>query len=319
LYSIYFYSLELQTVTDKVDFPIDDFVTSLVSAEDLTTNINTDGVKNEQLLSDIYSMLNTVEFSNELTPPQTPPELVVSDLHATLHLELPTTLNNNIPNAHQQQQQQQQYEVYNYQQQTQDEFFYMAECSSGAPSPANEISLMYENSNQSIISSEDNACSEMIFDPDSIISSPADIQRELEVVEELVRAHSRHDYDDDMSVSNASSLWSPRSEHSNSSYSQYDYEPVKKTSNLKGVTKRRTRGYGRNPEEKKSRKKEQNKNAATRYRQKKKQEIGVILDEEKILRDRNRKLTTTFKDTRREVKYLKSLLRDLFKARGFIN
>jgi len=44
----------------------------------------------------------------------------------------------------------------------------------------------------------------------------------------------------------------------------------------------------------------------------------VILGEERILLDKNKKLLTTFKDTKREVNYLKSLLRELFQARGFI-
>lgn len=267
------------------------------------------------------SILNSVELQNdELTPPQTPPELYsVPALQQQQQNDVQQYAINNIPvNG--------QYEIYNYHQQqelspSQEQFIYIpndsqsSASSMSAPSPGNEISILYESSNQSMIANED-----IVFETDTIISSPADIQRELEVVDELVRAHSnsRHnsDYDDD-SVS--SSIWSPRSEYSSSGYSQFDDEPDRKSSSgLKGVSKKRTRGYGRQPEEKKSRKKEQNKNAATRYRQKKKQEVEIILDEEKILADKHHRLATTYKDTKREVKYLKSLLRDLFKARGFI-
>lgn len=66
------------------------------------------------------------------------------------------------------------------------------------------------------------------------------------------------------------------------------------------------------------RKKEQNKNAATRYRQKKKQEIKEILGEEQELIDKNEKLQAQVKDVQREIGYLKNLMRDLFKAKGLL-
>lgn len=71
-------------------------------------------------------------------------------------------------------------------------------------------------------------------------------------------------------------------------------------------------------EDKKVRKKEQNKNAATRYRQKKKQEIKDILGEERELTEHNEKLQCQVKDLQREIGYLKGLMRDLFKAKGLI-
>lgn len=264
------------------------------------------------------TILNATEFSNGLTPPQSPPLEQFDPSPSLQSQQVPQYAPTNIPNG-------QQYDTFDYQQQIsspQEQYFYVQNATVTTPLSGNDISIIYENSNQSLISNEEVNYQEIInFDPDSIISSPADIQRELEVVDELVRAHSRNtsDYDDDNSVGAVSSIWSPRSEYSSSGYSQFDDESVKKSSSgLRGVSKKRKRGYGRNPEEKKSRKKEQNKNAATRYRMKKKQEVEVILDEEKILADKNRKLSTTYKDTKREVKYLKSLLRELFQARGFI-
>lgn len=259
------------------------------------------------------SILNAVEIQNQLTPPQTPPYNHLSGLQ-----EVQKINTNNIPAPDQ-------YQIFSYQQQplqTSEDQFVFIHNGSNIETSSNDIRVFYENTNQSMISNEEVSSShEIVFDPESIISSPTDIQRELEVVDELVRAHSRQnsDYDDNASLSASSSAWSPRSEYSSSGYSQFDDDqPVKKSSGLRGVSKKRSRGYGRNPEEKKSRKKEQNKNAATRYRIKKKQEVEVIMDEERILMDKNRKLSTTYKDTKREVKYLKSLLRDLFKARGFI-
>jgi cyclic AMP-dependent transcription factor ATF-4 len=181
-------------------------------------------------------------------------------------------------------------------------------------SPSEEIAVVFENSNSSLLSCEDSSSNEIIIDPEPIICSPADLQRELEVVDEIIQAHSRAQSDFD--EASTSSSWSPRSEYSNSSFE----EPVKKSSGIirGSVTKKKTRAYGRNPDEKKSRKKEQNKNAATRYRQKKKEEVHEILGEERVLMDKNKKLSTAYKDTKREVKYLRSLLRELFQARGFI-
>ncbi|XP_037914140.1 activating transcription factor of chaperone isoform X2 [Hermetia illucens] len=82
-----------------------------------------------------------------------------------------------------------------------------------------------------------------------------------------------------------------------------------------GVTKKRVRPYSRNVEDKKSRKKEQNKNAATRYRQKKKQEMEEVLEEERQLTMQNEDLVRTATEIEREVKYLKKLIKEFFKAK----
>ena len=84
-------------------------------------------------------------------------------------------------------------------------------------------------------------------------------------------------------------------------------------------TKNRQKPYSRpSIEDKKVRKKEQNKNAATRYRQKKKQEIKEILGEERELTEHNEKLKNQVTDLQREIGYLKGLMRDLFRAKGLI-
>jgi len=293
---------ELQQITDKIDLPsFFDFVTG--------NDVNQDGLhhqkqsKTEELLMEFDSIYDAVELDH-LTPPQTPPEQKFFPSGVS---EESQQFAQNIPNIEEQQ------FVFEYQQQqspSQEQFIYIQ---NDVPTPDQEISIMFENSNQSMVSCEDLISNEIIIDPEPIISSPADIQRELEVVDELIQAHSRSQSDYDELTS---SSWSPRSESSASSVCD---KPIKKSSlSSRGVTKKRTRPYGRNPDEKKFRKKEQNKNAATRYRQKKKEEVGVILGEERVMMDKNKKLSTVYKDTRREVKYLKSLLRDLFQARGFI-
>ncbi|XP_067003148.2 activating transcription factor of chaperone isoform X2 [Anabrus simplex] len=84
-------------------------------------------------------------------------------------------------------------------------------------------------------------------------------------------------------------------------------------------SRKRSKPYARaGQEEKRMRKKEQNKNAATRYRQKKKAEIEVILNEEKGLEDKNNELRQKVSDLAREIKYLKGLMRDVFRAKGLI-
>ncbi|KAL1129199.1 hypothetical protein AAG570_013729 [Ranatra chinensis] len=72
------------------------------------------------------------------------------------------------------------------------------------------------------------------------------------------------------------------------------------------------------PDERRQRKKELNKNAATRYRQKKQAEFEGILYMEKGLRSKNEELKLKLTDMQKEIKYLKSLMKDVFKAKGLI-
>lgn len=87
------------------------------------------------------------------------------------------------------------------------------------------------------------------------------------------------------------------------------------SSTSSGATPAKRRPYERGgaEHEKKSRKKEQNKNAATRYRQKKKQEVETILEEETRLLKTNKKLVAQFNEARREMRYLRNLLMDMYK------
>lgn len=164
------------------------------------------------------------------------------------------------------------------------------------------------------------------------------IARNLELVEEIVRSRSKdlpdcHDEDscsfsEAGSVSSSSPMSDTSSSYCGSAYSRDqddEWSPAsstKKNSISKvsggGVSKKRTRPYGRGIEDKKSRKKEQNKNAATRYRQKKKAEIEEILIVERQLKEKNDGLKSKSADIGREIRYLKNLMREICKAKGLL-
>ncbi|XP_055681669.1 activating transcription factor of chaperone isoform X2 [Lutzomyia longipalpis] len=167
---------------------------------------------------------------------------------------------------------------------------------------------------------------------------PADIDHEMELVDELVRSRAKDlpDWtDDDNSsefMSSPASL-SPRSEasYSGSSFSHDDEwlpesrakATTSKAAGVSGVTaggvRKRSRPYARGTEDKKSRKKEQNKNAATRYRKKKKMEIEEVLEIERALQRDHEKLRAEATDLKREIKYLKGLMREVYKAKGLLD
>lgn len=145
-----------------------------------------------------------------------------------------------------------------------------------------------------------------------------DVANDLAVVDEYVRSHTK----DIPSPSSpcTSSGGSCISTEDSTDDPDWSFESERKS--LKQVhnsLKNRHKPYSRpSLEDKKVRKKEQNKNAATRYRQKKKQEIKEIQGEERELTDHNEKLKNQVKDLQREIGYLKGLMRDLFKAKGLL-
>ncbi|XP_011349778.1 activating transcription factor of chaperone isoform X2 [Ooceraea biroi] len=159
------------------------------------------------------------------------------------------------------------------------------------------------------------------WNAESISLSPlgGDVAHELAVVDEYVRSHTK-DIPSPSSpctssggscISTEDSAddpdWSLESERHSLKQSVYD------------SSRNRHKPYSQpSLEDKKVRKKEQNKNAATRYRQKKKQEIKEIQGEERELVDHNEKLKHQVKDLQREIGYLKGLMRDLFKAKGLL-
>lgn len=128
-------------------------------------------------------------------------------------------------------------------------------------------------------------------------------------------------------TSSVDSFMSPISEHSfDTAGFDEEWTPAvdkiaMKRSNLKSsssaIIPRQKRPYGRPIHEKKQRKKEQNKNAATRYRQKKKEELAEVLDIEEQLIGEHKKLKIKYNDVKREISYLKKLMKEVFVAKGF--
>ncbi|GBP15399.1 Activating transcription factor of chaperone [Eumeta japonica] len=145
------------------------------------------------------------------------------------------------------------------------------------------------------------------------VTAPLTVECELEEVEKLVRDRAAQLASPPPSV--GSSSFSPRSSPSSSPRSSSTDEDW----SVCGVEARsRPKPYSRSLDDRRSRKKEQNKNAATRYRQKKKAEVEVLLSEERSLRQRHTELGNKCADLQREIRYLKGLMRDLFKAKGLI-
>lgn len=77
-------------------------------------------------------------------------------------------------------------------------------------------------------------------------------------------------------------------------------------------TIRQPRKKSLKPDDRRLRKKEQNKTAATRYRIKKKVELDILLEEESNLEQRNRQLQIQHDELANEVRYLKKLMREVF-------
>jgi len=67
--------------------------------------------------------------------------------------------------------------------------------------------------------------------------------------------------------------------------------------------------------DKKIRKKEQNKTAATRYRQKKKMELVVTSEVEKVMQQENDVLQTQANDLAKQISIVKQLVRDIMNAK----
>ncbi|XP_054014682.1 activating transcription factor of chaperone isoform X1 [Hylaeus anthracinus] len=139
-----------------------------------------------------------------------------------------------------------------------------------------------------------------------------DVAHDLAVVDEYVRLHTED-------IPPSSPCTSSGGSYTSSEDSVDDPDWILESGRKCASARNRQKPYSRpSVEDKKVRKKEQNKNAATRYRQKKKQEIKEILGEERELADHNEKLKDQVKDLQREIGYLKGLMRDLFRAKGLI-
>lgn len=136
--------------------------------------------------------------------------------------------------------------------------------------------------------------------------------------------------DDSSSLSGSSfSCFSPNSEISSTNTDDSDWTANTDQNESIGAVgaalkanptrKRKPRSSRRSHEDRSIRKKEQNKNAANRYRMKKKAEIEILCDEERDLLKHNESLKTRLADVSREVKCMKNLLRELFREKGLID
>ncbi|KAJ0178359.1 hypothetical protein K1T71_006182 [Dendrolimus kikuchii] len=139
---------------------------------------------------------------------------------------------------------------------------------------------------------------------------PVEYECDLEAVDELVRRRAAQLVTPQPSAGSLSG--SPRSSPPSSPRSSTDDEWSGHSSHS------RPKPYSRSTDDRRSRKKEQNKNAATRYRQKKKAEVEVLLNEEQALRQHHSGLSDKCADLQRDIRYLKGLMRDMFKAKGLI-
>uniref|UniRef100_A0A1B0AH61 BZIP domain-containing protein n=1 Tax=Glossina pallidipes TaxID=7398 RepID=A0A1B0AH61_GLOPL len=151
--------------------------------------------------------------------------------------------------------------------------------------------------------------------------SEDELAREMQIVDDILKSAAEELFDETESQSSVSLApsqtddittddeWLPSSGGS----SPAQTSAIDSLSSSNKVNKKRTRPYGRAPEDRKIRKKEQNKNAATRYRQKKKLEMENVLVEEQDLVQRNDELNRQLTEHKREAKYLKKLIREFYK------
>ncbi|KAH8273776.1 hypothetical protein KR044_000264 [Drosophila immigrans] len=120
------------------------------------------------------------------------------------------------------------------------------------------------------------------------------------------------------SVADVDEEWLPETSSNSPAHTieeEQSPSPSASASSSGGSAKKRTRTYGRGVEDRKIRKKEQNKNAATRYRQKKKIEMEHVLGEEQELVQANDELRRTLSERRNESRYLRQLIREFYEGR----
>ncbi|XP_055847118.1 probable serine/threonine-protein kinase DDB_G0280111 isoform X2 [Episyrphus balteatus] len=283
------------------------------------------------------SIFNSATILTQLTPPQSPPQAALTPPQS------PPQGPQDVKEVTQHQQQQQQQQHLEHQQQAAHHIIQSQQQQPRIPT------LVYQNiSNSSIpvtVSDLINNSplpvnsSQLTFTPNPYNNvANQDIAQNCQIVDEIVetRAKELPDWQDEQSSEFNSSCFmsslSPPSQSidedwgrsspssSDSSYSSVIGDSSSSSSDGCGgkmqtsssLAKKRTRPYGRGPEDRKNRKKEQNKNAATRYRQKKKQEMEIVLTEEQELSNINKALSATLADRKREAKYLKKLILEFY-------
>lgn len=103
---------------------------------------------------------------------------------------------------------------------------------------------------------------------------------------------------------------------------EFDDEQIPSSTGKFPATHRRqtpyTKSSGGKPLDRKQRKKQQNKDAATRYRQKKKAEQDAINAEFDSLMEHNTELKEQVDQMTKEIQYLKNLMADVYRAKGIL-
>lgn len=242
-----------------------------------------------------------VSILTQLTPPSSPPQSFASPVQhhspaSAAPVPSATTAENNLP--------------LNFS----DVFHHVSESTSLTTSPteANQSEFVFgtnwNNNTQSSL-------------PAASPLSEDELAREMQIVDDILKSAAEELFDETESQSSVSLApsqtddittddeWLPSSGGS----SPVQASAIDSLSSSNKVNKKRTRPYGRAPEDRKIRKKEQNKNAATRYRQKKKLEMENVLVEEQDLVQRNDELNRQLTEHKREAKYLKKLIREFYK------
>jgi archaellum component FlaC len=119
---------------------------------------------------------------------------------------------------------------------------------------------------------------------------------------------------------NDSGLESLLSSRPDSPTVQYDvdpeYVPPESSSGRKKKKGARSTPYGKLPRDRKERKKIQNKTAALKYRQKKKDETEQVTTDVEQLESRNTELKDKVESMTREIQYLKDLMAEVLKAKS---
>ncbi|XP_061166222.1 uncharacterized protein LOC133175107 [Saccostrea echinata] len=95
-----------------------------------------------------------------------------------------------------------------------------------------------------------------------------------------------------------------------------DYKPKSRSSGKQKTKQRRSGPYSTTAENRKDRKRDQNKNAAIRYRNKKREEADVLKKEEEKLAEKNKELNDKVSQLTREITYMKDLISEVCKAKG---
>lgn len=164
--------------------------------------------------------------------------------------------------------------------------------------------------------------SEISFDSNSSLSKSTSQDGLLDVgnVDQLVTSLSAEEVESLLSGSE------PSSPRSSSDGTDPDFSPEQSDDEdftLKSCgggkqkgNKRRSGPYNTKPADRKDRKRDQNKNAAIRYRNKKREEAEHRAEEEEKLSRKNKDLHDKVDQLNREIKYMKDLISEVCKAKG---